>query len=321
VVIAVYRILSIDGGGVRGLVPALVLAELERRAGRPVADLFDLVAGTSTGAIIALGLTRPGDGDGPRWRATDLDDFYDTGSPRIFGRTPWRVVRTVDGFLAPKYDAGPLEDLLRETLGETMLGEALCDVLITTYDTRARQPYFFKSADVRAGTADDHPMWRVARASASPPTYFAPMRVGTRWLIDGGVYANSPAMCAYAEVRRHHPGADVAVVSVGTGELSTDFATARVRRGGALMWARPLLDIVLDGQENVTDYHLSHVLPADRYHRFQAKLDARSERIDDGGRRNLLALRACAARLIEERSDELDAAVAMLAGAREESSR
>jgi patatin-like phospholipase/acyl hydrolase len=326
-VIAVYRILSIDGGGVRGLVPALVLAELEERTGRHVADLFDLVAGTSAGAILALGLLRPGADGRPRWRARDLVDFYEVAGPAIFARTPWRVVRTVDGLLAPRYDARPLERLLRERLGDDTLGDALREVIVTSYDIRGREPYLFTSADVRARTAADQPMWTVARASSAPPTYFAPVRMrrddgtGDRWLVDGGVYANNPAMCAYAHVRRHRQDTEVGLVSVGTGELSTDFATARIRRGGALVWARPLFDIVLDGQENVTDHQLRELLPAGRYFRFQAGLDTRSERIDDGSPRNLRALRDQATRLIARSAASLDAAAAMLTTTREEAPR
>jgi patatin-like phospholipase/acyl hydrolase len=320
-VVPIHRILSIDGGGVRGLVPALVLAELEERTGRRVADLFDLVVGTSAGAILALGLLRPGDDGRPRWTAGELAEFCAAAGPRIFGRTPWRVVRTVDGFLAPKYDARTLVHLLRERLGDATLGQALCEVIVTSYDTRGREPYFFRSADVRDGTAADRPMWVVARASAAPPTYFPPVRVprddgsGDRWLVDGGVYANNPGMCAYTHVRRHRPGTEVGMVSVGTGELSTDFATARLRRGGALVWARPLFDIVLDGQENVTDYQLRQLLHPARYCRFQADLEARSQRIDDGSAGNTRALREQAALLIQRSTERLDAAAAMLTNA------
>lgn len=324
---AMYRILSIDGGGVRGLVPALVLAELEKRTGRRIADLFDLVAGTSAGAILALGLLCPGADGRPRWTAHELAEFQAAAGKQIFARSRWRMVSTVDGFLAPKYNARTFERLLRERLGDTTLRQALCEVLITSYDAHSREPYFFRSADARAGTAADRPMWVVARASSSAPTYFPPVQIrrdegpGHRWLIDGGVYANNPAMCAYAHALQHLPGAEIVMVSVGTGELSTDFATMRLRRGGALVWARPLFDIVQDGQENVTDHELGQLLPADRYSRFQVGLEDRSHRIDDGSDGNTEALRGRAALLIERSSDQLDAVAAMLTNAREKAPR
>src|SRR3954469_9008991 len=103
-----YRILSIDGGGVRGLIPALVLAEMERRSGRPTAELFDLVAGTSTGALVALRLARADRGGGPRWAADDVATAFRHGSRTVFGRTPAQVLRTADGLVGPKYDPAAL---------------------------------------------------------------------------------------------------------------------------------------------------------------------------------------------------------------------
>lgn len=314
-----FRILSIDGGGVRGIVSALVLAELEERSGRPVAELVDLVAGTSTGAILALGLVCPGSDGRPAWSARELADAYLADSPAIFRRSPVRSLRTVNGFLAPRYDPEPLERMLGERLGAARLSQALCDVIVPAYDLRRREPYFFKRLlDL---PVDDQPMRLVARASASPPTYFPPVSLhsseGDRWLVDGGVCANNPGLCAVADVRRYRPEADVVLVSVGSGQLSRDLSTRRLRRAGALLWARPLFDVMLDGQEDVTHYELRQLLPADRYHRFQADLDPRAEGIDDASPGNLAALREHAARLIEARSADLDAVAALLAGPRE----
>lgn len=324
---APYRILSIDGGGVRGLVAALVLAELEARAGRPVAQLFDLVAGTSAGAILALGLLRPdAAGTGPRWQARELVDMYEVGGPRIFHRSHWRYARTANGFLGPKYDAAELETELRERLGDTHLSQSLRDVIVPTYDTHRREPYFFKHTPGRGGGGGDPLMRVVARASAAAPTYFPPVRVhdaevGQRWLVDGGVGANNPALCAYAEVRRSRPEADVALVSVGCGQLSTDFATSRMRRAGALLWARPLFDVVLDGQEKVTDYQARQLLPSTRYWRLQADLRDSSERIDDSSPANLRALRDGAARLIQRSSGQIDDLAALLTGSAQPAER
>jgi hypothetical protein len=108
------KILSIDGGGIRGIIPALVLAEIERLTGRPACELFDLIAGTSTGGIIALGVTVPGkDGPGagkkPRWSAHDLADLYAGEGPKIFHRSLLRTIETVDGLVEQKYAPSGLE--------------------------------------------------------------------------------------------------------------------------------------------------------------------------------------------------------------------
>src|SRR5512140_3512850 len=99
------NVLSVDGGGIRGVIPAMVLANLERRTGRPTADLFDLIAGTSTGGIIALALTVPGPDGKPRWTASDLAQFYVTEGPAIFHHSLVRTLETGLGLLDEKYDA------------------------------------------------------------------------------------------------------------------------------------------------------------------------------------------------------------------------
>ena len=199
------RILSIDGGGIRGIIPAIVLADLEQRTGRPTADMFDMLAGTSTGGIIALALVRP-DGDGrPAHSADDLVRFYSELGPDIFRRSLGRQVRTVASLAGPKYDQRPLERALDRHFGDTLLSAALRDVLVTAYDIERREPYFFKSHYARVMPERDFPMKDAARATSAGPTYFAPHQlptmdhIGYRALIDGGVFANNPGMCAYVE--------------------------------------------------------------------------------------------------------------------------
>jgi predicted acylesterase/phospholipase RssA len=312
------RILSIDGGGIRGLIPALFLTELERVAGRPVADLFDVVAGTSKGGIIALTLAAPGPDGRPRWTAADVVGLYETWGPRVFSRTVWHRLRSAEGGLDEKYPATQLETMLARYLGDTPLSAALVDVFITSYDTEHRAPKFFRSWRAKANPADDFPMRLVARATSAAPTYFEPLRLPTGdegaylSLIDGGVFANSPALCAYVEALKVHPGAEIELVSVGTGRLTRPLPYDQIRDWGALSWARPILDVVFDGIEQATDHQLGLLVPAERYHRFQVPLDARSEHIDDAGPENLAALREKAETLIAAHAGALPTLCARL---------
>jgi uncharacterized protein len=291
------RILSIDGGGIRGLIPALFLTELERVAGRPVCDLFDVVAGTSKGGIIALTLTVPGPDGRPRWTAEDIVGLYVDWGPRVFSRSVWRRLRSVDGGLDEKYPATELEAMLARYLGDASLSDALTDVFITSYETERRAPWFFRSWRAKADPEEDFPMRLVARATSAAPTYFEPLRLPTGdegqhlSLVDGGVFANSPALCAYVEALKVHPGAEIELVSVGTGRLTRPLPYDEIRDWGALAWARPILDVVFDGIEQVTDHQLGLLVPEGHYHRFQVPLDQRSEYIDDAGPANLAALR------------------------------
>lgn len=341
------KILSIDGGGIRGIIPAMVLAEIERQTGRPACDLFDLIAGTSTGGIIALGVTVPGEQQSggearPRWSAEQLVDVYANDGPRIFHRSLLRTIETVDGLVEEKYAATGLEAVVKSYVGETMLSQALTKVLITSYDIRAHEPFFFKSfqpsprpAMSLPGAApgpasassvgeppSDYPMRVVARATSAAPTYFEPEDViagpaGTSpadyVLVDGGTFANNPAMCAYAEARRNYPGADVLIVSLGTGRLTESISFDQAKHWGLIQWARPLLGVMMDGSSAAIDYQLDELLGHDEDHfRFQALLEGASDSLDDASAKNIADLRKVADKLIEEDAARLKAVCARL---------
>ncbi len=313
------RVLSIDGGGIRGIIPAIVLAELEARAQKPVAALFDLIAGTSTGGIIALALARPGEDGGPAWSAATLVELYEQEGPAIFSRPLGHQIRTIRGLIDEKYPSDGLDAALERYLGESRLSEALTDVLVTAYETERRRPFFFKSAAARTEPGRDFAMAAAARATAAAPTYFEPALVQAGdsadyfSLVDGGVFATNPAMCAFAEVRRHHPDAEVVLLSLGTGQLTRPLPYADVKDWGLVEWARPILDVVFDGVSDTVDYQLDQLLGQSRYWRLQVALDGgASDDLDNAGAENLRRLRLKGEELVADSRRELDAALAAI---------
>src|SRR5215216_4697374 len=207
------RVLAIDGGGIRGLIPALVLTELERRAGRRVFELFDLIAGTSTGGILACALCAP-----DPLPASELVALYEEERPNIFDRSLFQRIKSADGLLDEKYDDAALDRALERFLGHKRLAETRPDLIVPSYDTALPGPYFFKSSKARDATEDDFPLSIVARATSAAPTYFEPVEAGDRSLVDGGVFATYRAMCALAEALNVVSPKDVVVVSLGTGQ-------------------------------------------------------------------------------------------------------
>jgi patatin-like phospholipase/acyl hydrolase len=312
------NVLSLDGGGIRGVIPAMVLAALEERTGKRTAELFDLIAGTSTGGIIALGLTVPGQDGAPRWTANDLVSFYVTEGPRVFEHSIGHEFASGLGLLDQKFDARPLEQALEQYFGEALLSEALTDVMVTSYDLEHRQPFFFKSHRAKDVPQHDWPMRSAARATSAAPTYFEPERLvaeGVEFaLCDGGVFANNPAMCAYAEVRRDHPRARVRMVSLGTGELTRQIHWKDAKDWGLVRWARPIIDVVFDGVSDATDYELTQLLPPADYTRFQVQLIGASDALDNAHESNLENLQTLARTLIAKRSGDLDRLAAELTG-------
>lgn len=313
------RVLSIDGGGIRGVIPAMMLAEIERCTGKPIAELFDVVAGTSTGGILTLGLTKPGIDGKPAYKAEKLIQLYEEEGDRIFPQParPW--LQRWRGLVEEKYPSNGIETVLNEYFGTTQLSQSLVEVLIPSYDTELRRPYFFKSRKARKNSNDDFLMAKVARATSAAPTYFEPLPVEMgkvpSTLIDGGVFANNPAMCAYVEARKIYPEAtDFLVVSLGTGELTMTLDYSKIKDWGLLQWARPMFNIVSDGVSDTVDYQLKELLsPEDgpqRYYRLQAALSAlqerdRGNRIDDASHTNINFLKQIAAKTIEDNEQVL----------------
>lgn len=310
-------VLALDGGGIRGIIPARVLASLERRMGMPASRAFDLVAGTSTGGILALALTKPAAGGvSPRYAAKDLVDLYRTRGPEIFRRSPVHFLTSLGGLAGPKYPGGAIERVLLEYFGTARIAEALAPVLVTSYDTVAAKPYFFKSyRDASGATAaqaavpDDYLMWQAARATSAAPTYFPPFRLGPppgtsgadKCLLDGGVFANNPAMCALADAyKMFGPDSRYLVVSVGTGNDDVRLSYAQLRSRGLLGWAIPILKVAFDGVADTVDYQAEEMAHA--YYRFQH--DGTEEELDDASPRTIQRLLADADDLVAK-SDAL----------------
>jgi uncharacterized protein len=300
------KVLSIDGGGIRGLIPALVLAEVERRSGRRTFELFDLIAGTSTGGILACALCAP-----DPLPAEQLVAIYEEEGPSIFDRSLEQRIRSAEGLLDEKYDSAALDRALERFLSDKRLAEAKPELLVPAYNMGEPGPYFFKSRKARE-EGEDFPLSVVARATSAAPTYFEPFPLADRALVDGGVFAANPAMCAFAEVLRFHPAAEIVLLSLGTGERTRKRSFADIEDWGLLEWARPIIDVVFDGVSDAVDYQLRHALGEGRYWRLQAELTRASDDLDDATEPNLRELRTHAEELIAARSADIDAVIAAL---------
>ncbi len=264
-----HRILAFDGGGLRGVVTAVLLERL--KAARP--DLLDdvaLMAGTSTGGLLALGLRK---GLTP----TQLRALYVENGARIFDAGFWRRLRSLGQLAGARYPAAPREAVFKSLLGESTRLEQLAGaVLITTFalDPPSADPALAnwkpKLFHNLPGSDSDGAMlaWKVAMATSAAPTYF-PSFEG---YVDGGVYANNSALCALAQSQDERSGGPVpweqiSLLSLGTG------SARQVQRGGALnwgylQWAPKLVDLMLDGVSGIADYQCRMLLGADQYLRY-----------------------------------------------------
>jgi patatin-like phospholipase/acyl hydrolase len=313
-----FRILSLDGGGIRGIIPAILLADLERRTGKRTAELFDMVAGTSTGGILALGLVRPGADGEPMYRAEDMVNLYVEDGPRIFERRVWHRIKAIGNLAEEKYPNQGVDEVLEGRLGDARLADAVLPVLVTAYDLEAREPHFFKSHRAQKDPTKNFLMRDAARATSAAPTYFEPAHIRA-WddqpyaaLVDGGVYANNPSACALVEAIcdfGQHPD-NVVLLSLGTGEHTRSIPYDEAKGWGLAKWAQPILNVVFDGVCDTVDYQVRSILKPlaglERYHRIQTELTHGNDEMDDASQTNLRMLRMVAEDLIRANDRKLD---------------
>lgn len=307
-------VLSIDGGGIRGIIPATFLVEFERRTGKPICELFDLIAGTSTGGILAATLTVPGQRGKPKYTAQWTRAAYMEHGGAIFHRSLLRKVATVGGLVRPIYSADALEQYLEKYLGQARLHATLTEILVTAYDMASSNPWFFKTsfAQHNRGPADDPLLAQVVRATTAVPAYFPPLALEGLCLVDGGVFASNPALCAYAQARNMYPREDILVVSLGTGLQEHNRPCAKVDNWGILGWAVPIIDVMVNSSSDTVHYQM-RALGGENYVRFQLPLEE-DIAMDDASVKSIKRLDEIGRQAVKKQSATIDKVCRLLTG-------
>ncbi|MEH2573466.1 CBASS cGAMP-activated phospholipase [Bradyrhizobium sp. AZCC 1708] len=250
-----FRILSIDGGGIRGILPATMLSELESRylGGRCVGDYFDMIAGTSTGGIIALGLSIGK-------TAKTILDLYDEHGDKVFPPARYNIFnirkawRWVQGTQQHRYDPEKLEGPLRDIFKSSKIGDAQRRLCIPSFDGFT-EVNVFKTPHHRDYKMDwKEDMVTVAMATAAAPTYFPVYKNGQRMFADGGVWANNPVMiglvdalvCYQLQRRQVH------ILSLGTGDAEIHFTEGQILHGGLWDWKEIIMSAMHLQSQNAT---------------------------------------------------------------------
>jgi patatin-like phospholipase/acyl hydrolase len=332
------KILSIDGGGIRGIIPGTILNYLEtalqKESDDPnsrLADHFDLIAGTSTGGILTCTYLTADDQGKSKYSAEFAVDLYMKNGGQIFERTFWRKIKTVFGLFGAKYSATAIQNLLHEYFGDAWISELRRPCIITSYDIRNRATVFFNKLDGVNSPVKNYKVKEVTRATSAAPTYFPPALIKSEIeaplaLVDGGTFANNPALCAYAEARAidfakvDSPG-DVAfpsakemlMISLGTGTELTPYTYPEAKRWGAVQWIQPVIDVMMSGNSETVDYQLRQIFDATNsgafYHRIQPGLQDAKSAMDDVSPENLIALKEAGLKYISDNQKELDSII------------
>lgn len=272
------RILSIDGGGIRGIIPGQILVEIEREFQIKISDYFDLIAGTSTGGILAsaLLLPDPNNRSKRKYTAEEVVGLYFERGDQIFDIPFFHKLTSVGGILDEKYPATGIENALNDYFGDVWLKDLLKPCLITTYDIENRKGHFFGQHKAKTSPEFNFKIKDVARATSAAPTYFECERVTseegeTFSLIDGGVFVNNPALVAYAEGRnifqvrgKDAKAKDMEILSIGTGYTRKPYEYDNAKNFGMAQWVKPVIDIMMSGSAEVADYQLRKIYDTTR---------------------------------------------------------
>lgn len=311
------RILSIDGGGIRGIMPGIIVQQIESKLQKKVknnnvriSDYIDLMAGTSTGGILTLAYLTPNQNGRPKLTAEEAVNIYLDRGDEIFDISFWQKVKSGKGITDEKYDASELEEALEDTFGDLDLTSLLKPCIISSYDIRNGKPHFFKQHK------SDNPIYNfkikdVARSTSAAPTYFETARVkneiGTPYpLIDGGVFVNNPALVAYSEARtmdtfdfiKGLPTAkNMLIVSIGTGSTSQKYEYKKAKDWGAVGWIKPIIEIMMSGNAKTVHHHLDQIfktLPKkdqQDYHRLEPTIISADSAMDNASIENMTKLK------------------------------
>jgi len=302
-------ILSVDGGGIRGIIPATFLVEIEKRTEKPTCELFDLIAGTSTGGLLAAGLALSDENGRPKYTAKQMLAAYFEEGGSIFHKSLLRRVVTLGGLIAPKYSGRPLEKTLQNYLGDARLHQTLTELLIPAYDMASSTPWFFKTSYAKqTRTPTGNPLLtEVIRATTAAPTYFPPLSMEGHCMIDGGVFAGNPALCAYAQARNAYPDeTEFLVVSLGTGQEPHNLPCSKIRSWGIVGWVAPINTVMLNASSATVNYQMRALVGIKNYTRFQVQLDDANAAMDDASPENMLRLEEIAKQAVKQHSGAID---------------
>lgn len=314
------RILSLDGGGIRGIITCVILKYIEEQLQQlddpnaKIGDYFDLVAGSSTGGLITALILFPDKSGKAKYSIHEALELYAKKGDTIFNVSFWERIINPFGLFNEKISQKNLEKQLEEVFHTLELKKLIKPCLITAYDISSRKAKFFCSHEA-VSELENFYVKDVCRATSAAPTYFEPAKIKSLYeqeftFVDGGVYANNPAMCAYAEARKiafsnvlknpekpDYPSIkDMLLISIGTGEILKPYSFKEFENAGKIKWISPLIDILLTANAETVNYYLDKMYQTlgvrnrQNYYRLMPELKNASPEMDDTSKKNIYEL-------------------------------
>jgi patatin-like phospholipase/acyl hydrolase len=278
---ATFNILSIDGGGIRGIVPIRILQKIEELTGKKNYETFDMMAGTSTGGLITSCLTLKDAPSSPlpKYSLEDLAKIYVDDGAIIFPiRTGIeKFFRTIWNLFRPEFSADGIDAVLKKYVDDQRIKDSYLPILVSTYDLQGNKPVFFKTSEAINNETANAKIHNICRATSAAPTYLPAYsfiyKEALLTGIDGGVYVNNPTMAAIAEISKYGLAgfykkkdgtpveiSDVKVLSLGTGSYNGQITQQEAMSWGQLQWITRITDVMMKGVNQTTDYEASEMM-------------------------------------------------------------
>lgn len=278
----VFKILTIDGGGIKGLYSASILARIEEKTGKKIGDHFDMICGTSTGGLIALALTKG-------ISAQEIADMYFHKGREIFPISEYQPIRYIQRkwqffkqlLWRGKFSATPLKKILEHMFGETTMGEANNLLCIPSYNLITGIPRIFKYPHKEGDffMDKDIKMVDVALATSAAPTYLPIHEHRNILYADGGLWANNPSLCGLLEALKFFVGpqkhfSTFKILSVSSVTQPSGWPVSSKHNRSFRHWGNKLFQASMDGQAYFNDFFLTniinHIQPSGTYYRIPA---------------------------------------------------
>ncbi|QGR02266.1 patatin [Ehrlichia ruminantium] len=296
-------ILSIDGGGVRGIVAATILQAIQKKINKPIADIFDLIAGSSVGSLIGAALCLKNNNGMHKYSVSDVLDILLHSSGRIFSNSITRKVISV--VAGPMYSDENLNATLQEVFGDTTMNDLMLNFMVPSYDLYSNRTVMFRSwiEKYRSVKVRD-----VARAAVGAPTYFTPYELVVNnkkeLLIDSSLVSNNPIIEAYAAAQVLYPGETVYCLSVGCGTINMDFSHVQ---NSLLYWGSKIIFVIVDAGLDAVDYKMERLIKAsDKYFRMSGDIKYATHDFSDASPVNIGNVQKDAQRILADNLGKID---------------
>ena len=308
------RILSIDGGGTRGIVPIHIIKKIEDTAGQPIDKLFDYITGTSIGGLLAAMYTVPNDNGEPKYDSNYLLENFQDIVDEMLSHGAWNLIKRTNGVFRSKYDSDKVYELLNEKFGESKLDSSIIPISSHAINISHNTLKTWSTFSAHNNQEENIYLKDLIGATSAAPTLFNPKVISGDHYVDGGLIENNPTLAGFAELKAHYPDLqekDLIVVSLGVGEIFPNYDYSGRHNYGTVQWLaleNNLINTMLFSSQFRTDILAQKMFP--NYYRLEPNLPHELKEFDNSS--TIPALKKLAEEYVAQNQDKIEAIVADL---------